>query len=212
MKYLNLFLCLLLVAGCRQVMLPGQSLQDKEVAMLSGQLIYLEETEVRIKALKDLTGIGIKVRYNAINDFLKAAKNYPELFPRDDEKKDKKGQSLLMEIIRVDYLNENKAPDEKEYMNVRMLHLKMMNKMLELTIKNRMYYETAELCFQKYLYGTLWSQEALSRYKNRPRAAEFERARNAGVVYLQLLLDLVGDERSKNLIIKYLEQVDRSLL
>jgi hypothetical protein len=197
---------MLIVTSCHKAMLTNQVVQEKEIKKLTEQLIYGKEEEVRIKALNDLTRMGIKVRYNAVDELLSAAESNPELFPRENYEKN---QSLLKGLIKAEYLNENKAKNGKEYVKVRTMHLQILNRMVVFSIRNRMYYETAKIFYQKYLYGTLWSKESLNIYKNRSAATEFDNARNAGVAYLQFLSEIVRDERTKNLIIKYLEQIDQ---
>ena len=204
-KYIVLFLYLLIVTSCHKAITTNQLLQEKEIKALTNQLTYGKVEGVRIKALNDLTRMGVRVRHNAVDEFLSAAENNRELFPRENYEKN---QSLLKGLIKAEYLNENKAKNEKEYLKVRMMHLQVLNRMVVFSIRNKMYYEAAEIFYHKYLYGTLWSRELLNIYKNKSTVTEFNNARNAGIAYLQFLSGIVRDERTTNLINKYLEEID----
>jgi hypothetical protein len=166
-------------------------------------LIYGEE-EVRIKALDSLTKMGVKVRYSALNELVKVLDNNPEIFPRMDNEKN---PSLLKEILQLPF-DQNTPIKKKKYVEVRMMHLRILNNLLKVCMHYRIYYEMVEILYQKYLYGNLWSQESLVIYKDKSAAEEFTHARNAAVANLHLLLDITADDRTKEFIKKCLEQIE----
>ena len=71
-----------------------------------------------------------------------------------------------------------------------------------------MYQEMAVILCKKYSYGALWSQEALTVYKNKSAATEFTHARNGARANLRLLLSITSDEITKNLINECLKKGD----
>lgn len=205
-KYVVMMLALLIINSCHKGKLPNQDIQDKEIKMLTEQLINGKEEEVRINALDDLTRMGIKVRYNAINELVNTAENNAELFPRENADKN---QSLLKEIISA-HLNDSKAKNKKEYVKERMIYLQMLNRLLKFSMQSKMYYEMAEILYQKYLYGTLWYQESLDLYKDNSVVVEFDHARNAAIANLHLLLKVAKEEKTKDFIRKCLEEIDET--
>lgn len=203
-KYVVILLCMVIVAACHKAMIANQDMLDQEIATLTDQLIYGEDEKMHIKALHALTERGAQVRNDAVSKLIKTAKNDPKLFPRNQSAKN---PSLLQEIMKADYLLDNKAQNQKEYVKLRMMHLKMLNHMVEFCIEFKAYAEMTEILYQKYLYGTAWSKETLSIYNNKSAAAEFRQAGNASIAYLQLLLEIVRDAETKNVINKYLKEI-----
>jgi hypothetical protein len=203
-KYVVIILSLFIINSCQKDMLPNQYIQEEGIKTLTEQLIYGKEEEVRIKALDDLTGMGIKVRYSAINEFINAAESNPDLFPKENYEKN---QSLLREIITA-RLKDNETKNKKECIEERMLHLRMLNRLLKLSMQYKVYYEMAKILHQKYLYGTLWSQESRNIYKDKSAAIEFDHAKNAAVANLHLLLKVAKDERTKNFVRERLGEID----
>ena len=182
-------------------------MQEKKIKELTAQLIYGNVEALRIKALNDLTRAGPEVRYHAIDELVKESEGNPGLFPRGNYEENEKKQSLLMEIIDVDYLNENMADieNEAEYVKPRLMHLHMLNRMVVCSIGIKLNYEAAKIFYRKYFYGTLWSQKSL---QNRSAVTEFNNARNAGIAYLKFMSGMVKEERTKQLIRRYLEEID----
>lgn len=195
-KYVVMILALLIINSCHKGRLPNQDIQDEKIKTLTEQLIYGGEEESRIKALDDLTRIDIKVRYDALNKFISAVESNHELFPKEEADED---QSLLKEIITA-RLNDNKDNNKKKYVKERMMYLQMLNRLLTFSMQHKLYYEIAEILYQKYLYGALWSQESLTIFKNKSAATEFEHARNAAVANLHLLLKVAKGEKTRNFI------------
>lgn len=194
----------LFLLTCQQNIKTNLGVHGEEIKALTERFIYGKEEEARIEVLDDLTKMGVKVRYNAIDELINASEKNFELFPRgNDEKK----QSLLKEI-KTAYLNDDKAKNKKECVKERMMHLRMLNRLLTFGMQYKMYYEVAEILYQKYLYGTLWFQESLNIYKNKSAASEFTHARNAAIANLHLLLKIAKEERTKNFIRKCLEEID----
>ena len=202
-KYVVMILALLIINSCHKDRLPNQDIQDEEIKTLTEQLIYGGDEESRIKALDDLTRIDINVRYDALNKFISAVENNPELFPKEEADE---AQSLLKEIITA-RLNDNKDNNKKKYIKERMMYLQMLNRLLRFSMQYKLYYEIAEILYQKYLYGALWSQESLTIYKNKSAATEFEHARNAAVANLHLLLKVAKGEKTKKFIRQCLEEM-----
>ena len=202
-KYVVMILALLIINSCHKGRLPNQDTQDEEIKTLTEQLIYGGDEESRIKALDDLTRIDSNVRYDALNKFISAVENNPELFPKEEVDED---QSLLKEIITA-RLNDNKDNNKKEYVKERMMYLQMLNRLLTFSMQYKLYYEIAEILYQKYLYGALWYQESLTIFKDKSAATEFEHARNAAVANLHLLLKVAKGEKTKNFIRECLEEM-----
>ena len=192
-----------LLISCQKNIQNNTSVYREKIQILTEQLIYGEE-EVRIKALDRLTKMGAKVRYSAINELVKVLDNNPEIFPRMDNEKN---PSLLKEILQLPF-DQNTPIKKKEYVEVRMMHLRILNSLLKVCMHYRIYYEMVEILYQKYLYGTLWSQESLAIYKDKSAAEEFTHARNAAVANLHLLLNITADDRTKEFIKKCLEQIE----
>ena len=202
-KYVVMILALLIINSCHKGRLPNQDIQDEEIKTLTDQLIYGGEEESRIKALDDLTRIDSNVRYDALNKFINAVENNPELFPKEEADE---AQSLLKEIITA-RLNDNKDNNKKKYIKERMMYLQMLNRLLRFSMQYKLYYEIAEILYQKYLYGALWSQESRTIFKDKSAATEFEHARNAAVANLHLLLKVAKGEKTKNFIRQCLEEM-----
>ena len=202
-KYVVMILALLIINSCHKDRLPNQDIQDEKIKTLTNQLIYGGEEKSRIKALDDLTRIDIKVRYDALNEFISAVESNPGLFPKEEADED---QSLLKEII-IARLNDNKDNNKKEYVKERMMYLQMLNRLLTFSMQYKLYYEIAEILYQKYLYGALWSQESLTIFQNKSAATEFEHARNAAVANLHLLLKVAKGEKTKNFIRQCLKEM-----
>jgi len=202
-KYVVMILALLIINSCHKGRLPNQDTQDEEIKTLTEQLIYGGDEESRIKALDDLTRIDSNVRYDALNKFISAVENNPELFPKEEADE---AQSLLKEIITA-RLNDNKDNNKKKYIKERMMYLQMLNRLLRFSMQYKLYYEIAEILYQKYLYGALWSQESLTIFKDKSAATEFEHARNAAVANLHLLLKVAKGEKTKNFIRQCLEEM-----
>ncbi len=135
-KYVVMILALLIINSCHKDRLPNQDIQDEKIKTLTDQLIYGGEEESRIKALDDLTRIDIKVRYDALNEFISAVESNPELFPKEEADED---QSLLKEII-IARLNDNKDNNKKEYVKERMMYLQMLNRLLRFSMQYKLYY------------------------------------------------------------------------
>jgi len=193
-----------LLISCQKNIQNDTSVYREKIQTLTEQLIYGEEEEVRIKALDRLTKMGVKVRYSALNELVKVLDNNPEIFPRMDNEKN---PSLLKEILQLPF-DQNTPVKKKEYVEVRMMHLGILNSLLKVCMHYRIYYEMVEILYQKYLYGALWSQESLAIYKDKSAAEEFTHARNAAVAFLHLLLDITADDRTKEFIKKCLEQIE----
>ena len=202
-KYVVMILALLIINSCHKDRLPNQDIQDEEIKTLTDQLIYGEEEESRIKALDDLTRIDSNVRYDALNKFISVVESNPELFPKEEADE---AQSLLKEIITA-RLNDNKDNNKKKYIKERMMYLQMLNRLLRFSMQYKLYYEIAEILYQKYLYGALWYQESLTIFKDKSAATEFEHARNAAVANLHLLLKVAKGEKTKNFIRECLEEM-----
>lgn len=199
-KWGLMMLILLIINSCQKAIVAPQEGEDDHIKTLISILVYGEEEEVRINALNALTKKD--ARYSAINELIIASETKPELFPRDISGEN---QSLLKEIITTPVID-TKEQKEKDYIEERKVHLRMLNRLLKLTMGYRMYYEVATILHQKYLYGTLWSQEIIALYNNKPSATEFVHARNAAIANLQLLLTIVKEERTRSYIEKCLKE------
>jgi hypothetical protein len=203
-KYLVTILAVVIIASCNKGVLPEKTIQDDTIKALTEQLISGQEEEGRIKALNDLTAMGTQVRHNAMNKFVKAVENNPDLFPRENPDSN---QSLIKEIITA-HFNGTGNKKKKAYMKERKQHLAILNRLVGLSMQYKMYHEVAEMLYQKYLYGDLWYRESLDRFNNKAEAVEFEHARNAAIANLHLLFKIVSEERTKDFIGKCLEEIE----
>ncbi len=203
-KYLATILTVVIIASCAQGVFTDKTMQDDTIKVLTEQLISGQEEEGRIKALNDLTAMGTQVRHNAMNKFVKAVENNPDLFPRE---KPDSNQSLIKEIITA-HFNGTGNKKKKAYMKERKQHLAILNRLVGLSMQYKMYHEVAEMLYQKYLYGDLWYMESLDMFNNKAEAVEFEHARNAAIANLHLLLKIVREERTKNFINKCLDEIE----
>jgi len=204
-KSLVMTLAVMSIVSCTKGALIDKNVQDDTVGTLTEKLIYGEDDGERIKALNDLTGAGVQARYNAIREFVNAVEKKPDLFPKDDPDRE---QSLLKEIITA-RLNDTASNKNKEYVKERMNYLSLLNRLLRFGMQYKIYYEVAEMLYQKYVYGALWYRESLDIYKNKTAAVEFEHARNAALANLQLLSKIVKEGRTLNFINKCLSEIEK---